>query len=193
MRLWYGYFSLNSSSNNNAWFLDRDGVIIENRDDYIKSRGEIKYIPGALEAIAKISVMPVKIIIVTNQSAIGRGVISNEVVDGINKEVVNKIVENGGRIDDVYVCPHTPSDNCDCRKPRPGLLKSAIEKYEIDTKYSYFVGDHLTDLMAAKGAGVMPALVLSGRATCVESEEWKKELEFLIHQDLLEMVIDVSL
>lgn len=177
--------------NNAAWFLDRDGVIIENRDDYVKSHREIRYIPGALEAIAKISAMPVKIIIVTNQSAIGRGIISNEVVDGINKEIVNKIVENGGRIDDVYVCPHIPSDNCNCRKPRPGLINDAIEEYEIDRKNSYFVGDHLTDLMAAKGAGVVPALVLSGRANCVESDEWKKELEFVVHQDLLEMVAEV--
>jgi D-glycero-D-manno-heptose 1,7-bisphosphate phosphatase len=145
-----------------AVFLDRDGVIIEHRDDYVKSIAEVRFIPGAAEALTCLSQRRFLIVIVTNQSAIGRGLVTRAEVDAIHSLIVERIAASGGRVDGIYVCPHRPEDNCACRKPAPGLLLDAARDLGIDLGASVMIGDTVTDALAAQAAGVRPVLVLTG-------------------------------
>ena len=147
-----------------AIFLDRDGVIIENRSDYVRSWKDVDIYPQALKALANIKDSPYKIVIVTNQSAVGRGLITIEMANEINDRLVAEINKHGGRIDGVFICPHTPEDNCQCRKPQPGLLFTAAKELSLDLERSVMIGDALSDLQAGQIAGVeRTILVLTGR------------------------------
>jgi D-glycero-D-manno-heptose 1,7-bisphosphate phosphatase len=148
-----------------AIFLDRDGVIIENRSDYVRTWEDVVFIPGALTALADVASTGFAIVVVTNQAGVGRGLISETVAQSINESVCQEIVRTGGRIDGVYLCPHTGDDNCDCRKPKPGMLLQAAREHDIDLTQSWMIGDALTDLQAGKAAGARPLLVLTGRGT----------------------------
>lgn len=148
----------------NAIFLDRDGVIIENRENYVRGWSDVAFIPGVLSALEKLSASSYKIVIITNQSAVGRGIISLAAANEINRQVVNQIEKNGGRVDGVFICPHAPSVQCDCRKPQPGLLLQAAAALKIDLSGSVMVGDALSDVQAGQNAGVQrTVLVLTGR------------------------------
>lgn len=144
-------------------FLDRDGVIIENRSDYVKSWEEVRFLPRALEALRRLSSSEHAVVLVTNQSAVGRGIISQEQAMAINRQVIAEIVAQGGRVDACYVCPHRPDEGCDCRKPAPGMLLRAGAELGLDLSRSYLVGDAVTDIEAARAAGVRGILVLTGR------------------------------
>jgi D-glycero-D-manno-heptose 1,7-bisphosphate phosphatase len=148
-----------------AIFLDRDGVIIENRSDYVRTWEDVAFIPGALEALAEISRTEFAIVIVTNQAGVGRGLISETVARSINQSVCEEIVRSGGRVDGMYLCPHTNDDDCECRKPKPGMLLQAAREHDIDLSHSWMIGDALTDLQAGKAAGAQSLLVLTGRGT----------------------------
>ena len=145
-----------------AVFLDRDGVIIENRASYVRSVAEVRFIPGALEALARLAHLPNPIVVVTNQSPIGRGLISREAVDQINAHVRRSVEAAGGRVDGVYLCPHRPEEGCECRKPAPGLLLQAARDLGIDLPASLVIGDAVSDVQAAVAVGATPVLVLSG-------------------------------
>jgi D-glycero-D-manno-heptose 1,7-bisphosphate phosphatase len=147
-----------------AIFLDRDGVIIENRPDYVRSWPDVYIFPHALSALARIEDSHYKIILLTNQSAIGRGIVSYQTVAEINDRLVAEIRAAGGRIDGIFMCPHAPEDGCDCRKPLPGLFFQAAQALSLDLNHSMMIGDALTDLMAARSAGIeRVALVRTGR------------------------------
>ncbi len=147
-----------------AIFLDRDGVLIENREEYVRSWEDVEIYPGALEALAKASLSPYKIIIVTNQSAVGRGLISLRAAEEINEQLLKKIVSAGGRIDGVFMCPHAPEDGCSCRKPQPGLLLQAAQALSLDLACSILIGDALSDITAGQLAGIPTTiLVRTGR------------------------------
>ncbi len=147
-----------------AIFLDRDGVIIENRDDYVRSWSDVLFLPGSLEALAKLNTKPYKIVIVTNQSAVGRGIISMQTAEEISRRIVQQIEQHGGRIDGVFMCPHAPDAGCTCRKPLPGLLLQAADALEIDLTVSIMVGDAVSDLSAGQSAGIRRNfLVRTGR------------------------------
>ena len=147
-----------------AIFLDRDGVIIENRSDYVRSWSDVFVFPQALTALALLSRLPTKIFVVTNQSAVGRGMIDLDAVHHINQRLLDIIVQNSGRVDDFYVCPHLPSDRCTCRKPEPGLILQAARQFQIDLSKSFLVGDALSDIQAAQNAGIINTyLVRTGR------------------------------
>jgi D-glycero-D-manno-heptose 1,7-bisphosphate phosphatase len=149
-----------------ALFLDRDGVLMENRPDYVRSWADVDIYPEALQAIVQASGTPYKIVIITNQSAVGRGIISLETAQEINNRLVEVIQAAGGRVDGVYLCPHAPHEACECRKPRPGLLLQAAEALRIDLSRSIMVGDAISDLLAGQAAGVKRlALVRTGRGT----------------------------
>jgi len=137
-----------------AIFLDRDGVILENRLDYIRNWEQAIILPGALASLARISKSSYKLVIITNQAGVGRGLISREIVDEINEKLIEKVEQAGGRIDGIYVCPHSPDDGCDCRKPRPGMIWQAARELDIDLKNSILVGDNLSDLQAGRAAAV---------------------------------------
>jgi D-glycero-D-manno-heptose 1,7-bisphosphate phosphatase len=143
-----------------AIFLDRDGVIIENCSNYVRSWADVEVFPQALEALAAVRHSPYRIVLVTNQSAVGRGHISIETAEAINDRLLALIREAGGRVDAVYMCPHGPDDGCDCRKPRPGLLLRAAEELDLDLSRSVMIGDALTDVQAGQSAGVRQAILL---------------------------------
>ena len=145
-----------------AVFLDRDGVINENRDDYVKGWEEVCFLPGALEALARLAATPFRVLLITNQSPIGRGILTAGQVEATNRRLVEEIGAHGGRIDGIYYCPHCPDDGCDCRKPRPGLLLRAARELEIDLRHSYLVGDAISDVEAGLAAGCRPIMVLTG-------------------------------
>ena len=147
-----------------AIFIDRDGVIIENRPAYIRSFQEIKFIDQALAALARVKDSAYKIVLVTNQAGVGKGLIPLQTAEEINQQVVQGVEHAGGRIDAVFMCPHQPSDLCSCRKPGPGLLLQAAQSLSIDLHQSFMIGDSLTDLQAGRSAGVKQvALVRTGR------------------------------
>jgi len=146
-------------------FLDRDGVIIENRSDYVKSWEEVRLLPGAFEALRRLSRSEYALVLVTNQSAIGRGIISLEQAVEINARVIAEIEAQGGRIKASYLCPHRPEERCDCRKPVPGMLLRAAEELGLDLERSYAIGDAVSDIEAARAAGVRGILVLTGRGS----------------------------
>ncbi|MCC6188282.1 MAG: HAD-IIIA family hydrolase [Anaerolineales bacterium] len=146
-----------------AIFLDRDGVIIENRADYVKTQQEIVFIPGALAALALAAREPgYRLVVVTNQSAIGRGVLSPLMAEAINDYVRQQVVAAGGRLDGLYVCPHAPGAGCACRKPEPGMLLQAAEALGLDLPASVMIGDSLSDIQAGRAAGTRTLLVRTG-------------------------------
>ena len=146
-----------------AIFLDRDGVINHNRDDYVKSWEEFAFLPDALGALTRLSDSSYKVVIITNQSPIGRGLLSISQLDDIHKHMLGEIRSKGGRVDGIYFCPHLPSDGCECRKPKPGLLYQAAHDMTIDLSQSFLIGDGVSDIEAAINAGCRPLLVLTGR------------------------------
>jgi D-glycero-D-manno-heptose 1,7-bisphosphate phosphatase len=147
-----------------AIFLDRDGVIIENRPDYVRTWEDVVLIPGALQAIVNLKSSPYRLVIVTNQAGVGRGFLSLDTANQINARLVELINQAGGRIDGVFLCPHLPEDGCDCRKPRPGMILQASERLGLDLNRSILIGDALSDIHAGQSAGIpQNMLVRTGR------------------------------
>jgi histidinol-phosphate phosphatase family protein len=145
-----------------AVFLDRDGVINENRPDYVRAWDQLALLPGSLDALRALAATPWRVVVVSNQSGVGRGVIARETVEDIHRRLQATVAAAGGRLDALYVCPHRPDEDCACRKPRPGLLRRAAEELGLSLRRSYFVGDHRTDLQAAWAAGAQALLVRTG-------------------------------
>ncbi len=147
-----------------ALFLDRDGVIIDNRVDYVRRWTDVEILPQALPALARASSLPYKVVIITNQSAVGRGLVPLAQAEAINRLLVQVIESAGGRVDGVFMCPHAPQERCACRKPKPGLLLQAATRLAIDLPASILIGDALSDLQAGLQAGLRQvALVRTGR------------------------------
>jgi D-glycero-D-manno-heptose 1,7-bisphosphate phosphatase len=138
-------------------------VVNENRADYVKSWDEVQFLPGAFQALRRLSATAFRIVLVTNQSPIGRGILTRTEVEAINRRLVGEIEARGGRVDRAYYCPHHPDDGCACRKPQPGMLLQAAQELDLDLAGSYLVGDAVSDVEAALAAGCLPILVLSGR------------------------------
>jgi D-glycero-D-manno-heptose 1,7-bisphosphate phosphatase len=165
-----------------AVFLDRDGVIIENKMDYVKSWDEVHFLPGVFVALSRLAKSEFAIVMVTNQSAIGRGIITAEDAEKLNEQILVVIKTNGGRIDGWYLCPHRPEDDCTCRKPRPGLLLRAAKEMGLDLRNSYLIGDAASDMEAAQAAGVKGVLVLTGLSK--PESKTNKEVPYLTVSDL---------
>jgi len=165
-----------------AIFIDRDGVVIENRAEYVRDWSQVSIFPEAIRALSNVALERYKIIIVTNQSAVGRGVISLETAVDINDRLVRLIHNMGSRIDGVYLCPHAPEDECNCRKPKPGLLLQAAKDLSLDLKRSWMIGDAWSDVQAGQAAGVlMTFMVKTGRgADQLSLPQPKGVTEFLI-------------
>ncbi|BBO89238.1 D-glycero-beta-D-manno-heptose 1,7-bisphosphate 7-phosphatase [Desulfosarcina ovata] len=134
-------------------FLDRDGVINVDSPDYIKCRDEFHPIPGSLAAIGRLTRGGLNIIVITNQSVINRGMVPLRELQAIHDKLHRLVAEHGGRITDIFFCPHRPDENCDCRKPKPGLIERARERYAIDLSRAVMVGDSAKDILAGKAAG----------------------------------------
>ena len=158
-----------------AIFLDRDGVINKNREDYVKNWEEFIFLPSVLEAIKILTQQKFLIFIITNQSCIGRGIISKEDLEVIHKKMLEKIVNAEGKITKIYYCPHKPEDNCDCRKPKPGMFLKAAQEFDIDLTETYFIGDNITDALAAKNAGCKFIFVETGKNTKDDLKSYQPE------------------
>jgi D-glycero-D-manno-heptose 1,7-bisphosphate phosphatase len=142
--------------------LDRDGVINVDREDYIKSPQEWTPITGSLEAIAQLYQHGYKLIVITNQSGVARGLFSEQTLHAIHTKMRQAVMAHGGQIDAIYFCPHQGSDQCECRKPKIGLLTQFAQDYAVDLTGVYFIGDSLRDIQAAQQAGAQPILVKTG-------------------------------
>ena len=156
-----------------AVFLDRDGVINENRSDYVKGWEEFVFLPGVFEPLRLLAQNHQAIVVVSNQSAVGRGLVSRETVEAIHRRMQAEIQRRGGRVDAIYYCPHHPDAGCDCRKPRPGLLLRAARELSIDLSRSYLIGDAVSDIEAALAVGCTPIFVLTGRGQEQQPLLWK--------------------
>jgi len=143
--------------------LDRDGVINEDSPDYIKSVDEWIPVPGSLEAIARLTKAGIDVYVATNQAGVARGKLTLESMHAIHRHMLRTIEDAGGRITDLRFCPHHPDDNCDCRKPRPGMLLALAESNNLDLCKGCYVGDSLKDLEAGESAGCTAVLVLTGK------------------------------
>jgi len=135
-------------------FLDRDGVINRDSPDYIKRLEEFEFLPGSLEALRRLAEGGVACIVITNQSAPARGLMTLETLDAIHRRLCAAVAAAGGRILDIFICPHLPADSCSCRKPKPGLLHAAQRKYGIDFSSAAMIGDSVKDIECALNAGV---------------------------------------
>jgi len=143
--------------------LDRDGVINEDSDEYIKSPSEWKPIRGSLEAIARLHRAGWRVVVATNQSGIARRLFDLDTLARIHQTMHQRVSASGGLIDAVFFCPHGPDDNCSCRKPLPGMLHDIASRLRIDLTGVPAIGDSLRDLQAAAAAGARPGLVKTGK------------------------------
>lgn len=152
--------------------LDQTGVINQSSDTFIKTPVEWIPIPGSLEAIARLTHAGYRVVIATNQSGIGRGLLDMATYNAINDKMYRVANHAGGRIDAIFFCPHTNADKCLCRKPATGLLDEIMQRYGVNLKNIPCVGDSLKDLQAAAAVGALPMLVLTGngRTTSTNKE-----------------------
>jgi D-glycero-D-manno-heptose 1,7-bisphosphate phosphatase len=149
--------------------LDRDGVINEDSPDYIRTVEMWKPIPGALDAVAQLTVAGYRVVVATNQSGVGRGHFDIETLNHIHDRMLDAVSTHGGAIEAIFFCPHLPDQQCECRKPRPGMLLKIAERLRVSLDNVPVVGDSERDLEAARVAGARPVLVRTGNGIATES------------------------
>ena len=150
--------------------LGRDGVLNAYREDHVKAPEEWQPIPGALEAVARLNHAGWHTVVATNQAGIGRGMIDMASINAVHAHMNRELMARGGRIDAVFFCPHAPEEQCDYRKPLPGMMLDIGRRYGVDLAHVPMVGDTLRDLQAAAAAGCEPHLVLTGRAEGLDAD-----------------------
>lgn len=143
--------------------LDRDGVINFDSDEFIKSAEEWLPIPGSLEAIALLNRNGYRVVVISNQSGVGRGLFDLDTLEAIHNKMTRLLTTTGGRIERIYFCPHAPETGCDCRKPKAGLFRRLAEDVGIDLHGVYSIGDSYRDLQASHSVGANPLLVKTGK------------------------------
>ncbi|MFA6009585.1 MAG: D-glycero-beta-D-manno-heptose 1,7-bisphosphate 7-phosphatase [Desulfobacteraceae bacterium] len=171
-------------------FIDRDGVINRDSPDYIKTRAEFHFLPGSLEAFRLLSEHGYTAIVITNQSVIGRQLTTPGELHLIFEMMKQDIVKAGGFVTDIMFCPHTPSDHCRCRKPEPGMIFDARDKYNLDLTTSVMIGDSAKDILCAENAGVgRTVLVKTGNGLKAHAELSAKGISpDYVAEDLLDAV-----
>ena len=170
--------------------LDRDGVINEDSDDYIKSPAEWQPIPGSLEAIAELSHHGYRVVVVTNQSGLGRKLFTIESLNAIHMKMNTHLAQFGGVIDAIFFCPHVPKDDCSCRKPKPGLYNDISERLRVSLNKVFCVGDKMTDIQAIQSAGGKPVLVRTGKGQS-QIDQGLVPAGIPIYDDLAEFVDEI--
>lgn len=173
-------------------FIDRDGVI--NKDpggwtehSYVTKWEDFHFLPGAKEAIKRLTMAGYKIILISNQAGVRKGYFSMQALKEINEKMINEILSSGGAVHSTHYCPHKKDDNCSCRKPGTGLFKKAVDGMDVDFNKTFFIGDGSMDIEAGKKIGCKTILVLSGKSKLEDIEEWKFKPDFIKH-DLCEAV-----
>lgn len=171
--------------------LDRDGVINQDSDDYIKSVDEWVPLPGSLRAIARLNQAGFYVAVATNQSGIARGLYDLETLDAMHAKMQRLLADVDGRVDKIVFCPHGPDDACLCRKPKPGMYQQIAAHFGLSLKGIPVVGDSARDLQAAQAVGARPILVRTGKGerTLQQQPEWMDNLCF----DDLSQVVDFLL
>lgn len=168
--------------------LDRDGTINHERDDYIKSSEEWVPLPGSMEAIARLNHAGWHVVVATNQSGIGRGLFDMAALNAMHAKMHQILARHGARVDAVFFCPHTPEDQCTCRKPQPGLFNMIGERFGISLDGVPMVGDLPRDVLAAQSVGCEPHLVRTGQAASMTEAELvalrRQVPDLTIHPDL---------
>jgi len=168
----------------------RDGILNVFRADHVKAPEEWEPIPGALEAVARLNHAGWHVVVATNQSGIGRGMIDMASVNAVHAYMNQRLATQGGRLDAVFFCPHTPEEQCDCRKPLPGMMLRASEEMGIHLPSSYVVGDTVKDIEMGHRVGATTVLVLTGYGRGeleLHSHGWKVRPHH-VAADLLEAV-----
>lgn len=150
--------------------LDRDGVINYDSAAFIKTPDEWKPIPGSLEAIARLTQAGYRVVVATNQSGIGRGLLDMGALNAINDKMCKAAIQAGGRIDAMFFCPHANTDNCNCRKPATGMFKEIADRFGVELNGVPAIGDSLRDLQTAAAVGAIPILVLTGKGKKTKAE-----------------------
>lgn len=164
--------------------LDRDGVINFESDAYIKSPEEWIPIPGSIDAIAKLTKAGYKIVIATNQAGVGRGLYTLATLQKIHDKMLALIENAGGKIEKIYICPHHPDENCNCRKPKPGMLQQIQHDFQVNSDEMIYIGDSLKDYEVAQIIGCEFFLVRTGNGKKSE-QQLKKSVPLKIVDDLL--------
>ncbi|MGA8261921.1 MAG: D-glycero-beta-D-manno-heptose 1,7-bisphosphate 7-phosphatase [Arenicellales bacterium] len=172
--------------------LDRDGVINQDSDDYIRTPEQWVPLPGSLEAIARLCRSEYRVVIITNQSGVGRGLITLDMMNKIHMRMFELIRQKGGEIDALLFCPHAPDAGCDCRKPKPGLFLELTRRLRVNVAGVPAVGDSARDLDAAIAAGAEPVLVRTGKgaetAAAIERGEYGRFQDVRVYDDLAAFV-----
>lgn len=163
--------------------LDRDGVINRDRADYVKTPAELDFLPGSLEAIAALTQAGYGVVVATNQSGVGRGLLSEQDLGAIHAKLQTAVQAAGGELRGVFVCPHAPDAGCACRKPRTGLLQQIAIWAGIDLIGVPVVGDAIRDLEAARSMGALPILVRTGHGERT-LREWPDVAGLTVFADL---------
>jgi D-glycero-D-manno-heptose 1,7-bisphosphate phosphatase len=169
--------------------LDRDGVLVEERENFVKHPGELVLIPGAAEALARLNRAGHTVAVCTNQSCVGRGIISAAMLDRIHEHLRDRLAESGARIDALYACPDAPWAATERRKPRPGMLREALQRFRADPAATPMVGDTPGDMQAALAAGCRRVLVRTGHGAKTQAAGLPPELApVAVHADLAAFV-----
>ena len=146
-----------------AVFLDRDGVLNENRSDHVKDWSEFRFLPGSIDAVSRLTRAGVRVFVITNQAVVNRGLVASSTIEDMHFRLRRVVAAHGGSIEDIAYCPHRPEEACSCRKPQPGLLLALAEKHRLDLSRCVVVGDALADIDAGRAAGCEAIMVMSGR------------------------------
>ena len=168
--------------------LDRDGVINHDSPEFIKSPQEWIPIPGSLRAISRANLLGFRVVVISNQSGLARGLLDIGQLNQIHATMLSEVARFGGRIDAVFFCPHGPDDGCNCRKPRPGLLLDLAQRAKIDWASTVVVGDRQSDMLAADAVGAQKILVKTGHG--LETIEATQDLSNTIVCDDLASAVD---
>lgn len=173
--------------------LDRDGVINEDSDDYIKSASEFKPYPSSIQAISKLFHAGWQVAVISNQSGIGRGLFSEEELQSMHSKLAQELDKHGSSLANIFYCPHKPTDGCDCRKPATGLLRQAEQSLGVALAGSYMVGDSISDVEAALNHGCVPILVRTGKGRKTEQQlsEDPKLKSIAVYDDLAAVVEEI--
>lgn len=169
--------------------LDRDGVINEDSDQYIKTAEEWLPLPGSVEAISRLTHAGYRVVVVTNQSGIGRGLFDVDALNSMHDKLYKLLARHGGNVDAIFFCPHTDEDNCSCRKPKNGLFKEVMNRFDLGESLAGVpvVGDSRRDLEAGCSLGAEPHLVLTGKGIKTRTTGGLPPYT-AIHQDLAAFV-----
>lgn len=170
-----------------AIFLDRDGVINEypGSAQYVEKIAEFKFISGSLEGIKKLFDDGFNLFVISNQAGVAKGLYSEGVLNKINRKITSHLAKKKAQLRGIYYCMHHPESGCDCRKPKTGLLKRALDDFGQKPELSFFIGDSFKDMETARRFGAKSVLVLSGREKITNRDNWKFEPDYVFDNLLL--------